>query len=264
MLALIAVSYFVIQSEFLSIIYFILIAVFCLGFILYCIFTNQGVARSRLIAFLLLVLLSVLYWAVFFQQFFSISLCTERLVAALQFPASSVPSIESFGVILFGPLVNYIWFKFQDNGRTISIATKFSLGFLFNSFCFLLLAGGLWFAVTKGIYLSIWFIVVAYLLVAIGELCISPTSLSMVTSLVPERLTSAMMGISLLSIGFGGKLAGLLASSAAINKTNASLDSMKHTYMKSFFGYFVVSLLTYVLAVALIKYISKLVGTKGE
>lgn len=262
-LLLVFISFWVLQSEFLSILYFILIAVFCIGFILYCIFTNTGVVRNRLIAFLCLVLLSVLYWAVYFQQFFSISLCTER-ACKLSFPSSSVPAIESFGVIIFGPVINYIWFKFQDNGRDISIATKFSLSFLFNSLCFLLLAFGLWYAYTTNNYLSIWYIVFAYLLVAIGELCISPTSLSMVTSLVPEKLTSAMMGISLLSIGFGGKLAGFLASSAEINKSNDSLSAMKYTYMKSFFWYFLISMATFILAIMLIKFISKLINTKEQ
>ena len=261
-IALLAISFFVLKSEFLSILYFIFIAIFCIGFILYCIVTHHGVQRNKLIAFLILVLLSVLYWAVYFQQFFSISLCTER-ACRLSIPSSSVPAIESLGVIIFGPLVNWVWFKFQDKGRDISIPTKFSLGFLFNSLCFLLLAGGLWYAGKVDSYLSIWFIVVAYLLVAIGELCISPTSLSMVTSLVPERLTSAMMGISLLSIGFGGKLAGLLASDAALSKVDSSLSSIRHTYMSSFFNYFMISLLTYIVAVLLIKYVSKLISAKG-
>jgi POT family proton-dependent oligopeptide transporter len=122
----------------------------------------------------------------------------------------------------------------------------------------------MWYAYTTGLYLSIWFVVVAYLLVSIGELCLSPTSLSMVPSLVPDKLTSAMMGISLLSIGFGGKLAGILASSAVINKTNNSMAEMKHTYMQSFFSYFIISVLTFILAVALSKFITNLIEAKAK
>ncbi len=72
-----------------------------------------------------------------------------------------------------------------------------------------------------------------------------------------------MMGISLLSIGFGGKLAGLLASDAALSKVDNSLSSIRHTYMSSFFNYFIISLITYIVAVLLIKYVSKLISAKG-
>ncbi len=77
-----------------------------------------------------------------------------------------------------------------------------------------------------------------YILIALGELCISPTSLSMVSTLVPKRYVGAMMGISLLTIGFGGKLAGMLASSSAINKQNYILSDVQIIYMNSFFIYF--------------------------
>ncbi|MBP9742442.1 MAG: peptide MFS transporter [Burkholderiales bacterium] len=253
-LLLIVVSYGVLQSEYLGFLYFILVAIFCFGFILYHIVGHHGVTRNKLIAFMFLVFLSILYWAIFFQQFFSINLCTER-ATYIAVPASSVSTVESAGVILFGPLINAIWFKFKH----VSIATKFSLSFLLNAICFLFLVAGLYYAYKTNQYLSIWFIVIGYLLVAIGELCISPTSLSMVTSLVPQHLTSAMMGISLLSIGLGTKLAGVLATIAVINNPHASLANIQYTYMMSFFDYFIVSIVTFVVALGLRLYINKLI-----
>lgn len=256
---LVLVSFFVLESDKASTWYFILIGVFCLGFIIYNIVTHDGVQRSKLIAFLILVLLSVLYWAIFFQQFFSLSLCTER-VARLSIPNSAMPSIESLGVILFGPLLNWVWFKFEDKKKPIGIAAKFSLGFLFNAICFIILCLGLWYAKMVDGYLAFVFIALAYLVIAIGELCLSPTSLSMVTSLVPDRLTSAMMGISLLSIGFGGKFAGLLASDASVsNHATMTLDMLRDNYLRSFLNYFFISVATYIVALILIKFINRLV-----
>lgn len=258
-LVLISVSAVVLHSEHLSLMYFFVIGIFCLGFILYCIITHHGEQRNRLIAFLFLVLLAVLYWAIYFQQFFSISLCTER-ACQLSVPASSIPSVESLGIIIFGPIINAVWFYLRDKNKDLSIPAKFSLSFLFNSLCFLLLTGSLWYSAKAGIYLSVWFIAGAYLLVAIGELCISPTSLSMVTTLVPQRLTGAMMGISLLSIGFGGKLAGLLASNAALSQKRNSLLEIQTVYMNSFMIYFWISLATFIAAIILTKYIRKLIN----
>lgn len=260
--AMFAVSCLVLHSEFLSILYFIIIAIFCFGFILFTIITHRGMERKRLIAFLFLILLLVCYWAIFYQQFFSISLCTARVcMLPGNVPASSVPSIESLGVIIFGPLINSVWFYFKDRGREVLIPTKFSLSFLFNSLCFLLISLGLWYSMSHGTYMSAWFIFLAYIIIAIGELCISPTSLSMVSTLVPKRYGSSMMGLSLLSIGFGGKLAGLLASSAAIeNVKSTSVSAMQQVYLHSFVSYFVISIVTFVISLILGKYIKNLIA----
>jgi len=255
------VSCIVLHSEFLAILYFVFITILCFGFILFIIITHHGMERKKLIAFLFLILLAVCYWAVFYQQFFSLSLCTERVCRLPHdIPASSVPALESLGVILFGPLINFIWFYFKDRGRGISIPTKFSLSFLFNSVCFLLISFGLWYSMRNDTHLNPVFIVLAYTFVAIGELCISPTSLSMVSSLVPPRYGSAMMGIALLSIGFGGKLAGLLANVADIDDVkHATIHSMQMVYLHSFFSYFIISLVTFIISVILGKYIKNLI-----
>ena len=212
------VSCAAIHSEFLSNWIMIIIALFCLGLMLFCIFTHNGIERYKLIAFLGLVLLLVCYWAINFQMFFSIALALKRTMS-LSFPPSAMPAIENLGVIIFGPIITFVWFYLKKRkGDDVSIPSKFSLSFLFNSLCFLILAGGLWYASKQHIYFSIWFIVPAYLLLAVGELCISPTSLAMVTTLVPKKYVSMMMGVSLLTIGFGGgKIAGLLASAAAVD-----------------------------------------------
>ncbi len=253
---LILIAFMILKYDFLSTWYFILVFLFCFSFIVYYIVISNGVDRSKLIAFSILLLLSIIYWAIFFQQFFSLSLCIDR-VTRLSVPASIISSIESFGVICFGPLINLIWFKFKEKQKPIKIATKFSLGFLFNAFCFIILCLGLWYAKITHEYLSIVFIILAYLIISIGELCLSPSCLSMVTSLVPDKLTSAMMGISLLSIGFGGKFAGLLAINSSISK-HMSLDLLESNYLKLFFDCFLISLVTYIVALILIKFVNRL------
>lgn len=258
-LALFLMSCLVIHSEFLSMFYFICIAIFCLGFIIYAIVLHKGIQRQRLIAFLLLVMFSVCYWAIYFQQFFSLSLCTERCSGNLPVPASSVPSVESLALIALGPVISHIWFYCKNKNRNISIPIKFSLGFLCNSFCFMILLLGLWHASRNHLYLDLWIIIAAYIVMAIGELCLSPTSLSMVSSLVPKRFAGSMMGISLLSIGFGGKLAGLLAASSALSQSSHSLVSIQQWYFNAFLFYLIISLLTFFISIILAKYIKRLI-----
>ncbi|MCC2625046.1 MAG: hypothetical protein K0R14_919 [Burkholderiales bacterium] len=260
-ITMLTVSIFVLQSEFLATLYFIFIAILCFGFILFTIITHHGVERNKLLAFLFLILLAVCYWAIFFQQFFSIGLCTERVCQVPNgVPISSIPAIESLGVILFGPVINMVWFYFKDRGLSVSIPNRYSLGFLFNSLCFLFISAGLWYAMVHGRHLNIIFIILPYIFVAIGELCLSPTSLSMVSILVPPRYVSAMMGISLLSIGFGGKLAGLLANQADISDVHhTTIHSMQLIYFHSFLSYFIISIATCIISILLGWYIGKLI-----
>lgn len=254
---LILVSYYVLESEFLSIFYYIIIAIFCLSLITYNIIIHRGVQRTRLIAFLFLIIFAVFYWAINFQQFFSLSLCIAR-TCHLNAPASSFPAIESLGIIIFGPLINILWQYLKNRGKSTSIPKKFSLGFLFNALGFVIIALGLWYARLHGEYLNILVIVLAYILMAIGELSLSPTSLSMVSTLVPAHLSSVMMGISLLTIGFGGKLAGFLADNSIINNTNTSLNKTEGIYLHSFLTYFLISITIFITLTLLTKFIHKL------
>jgi len=55
---------------------------------------------------------------------------------------------------------------------------------------------------------SPWWLVGLYFLHTIGELCLSPVGLSIVTKLAPQRVVGSMMGVWFLSIATGNKLAG--------------------------------------------------------
>ncbi|MBY0379726.1 MAG: oligopeptide:H+ symporter [Burkholderiales bacterium] len=256
---LMVVAYLVIHSSSLGTAYFIVVGILCLVYLLTTIINHRGMQRRKLIAFTILILISVLYWGIYFQQFFSVSLCLAR-ACKLSLPASSFSSIESLGVILCGPLIIKLWDYFKSRDKNVSIATRFSLGYLCNALGFLVICGGLWFAIKTDQYLYSAFIAIAYLMIAIGELCLSPTSLSMVSTLVPKGYNSVMTGISLLSIGFGGKLAGMLAGNSDTINTSM-LANIQQGYLSLFLGYFSLSIVAFIFMFAIRKYINKLISS---
>ncbi len=260
---LIAVAFFGIYNDTIAKWLFAIIAVLSAGFIINNIRIYEGAERRKLIAFAILVLFSILYWAVYFQQFFSVSLCTSR-VTNLTLPESSLTAFESLGVILFGPLVNMFWLWLQNRNKDFSIPAKFSLSFLFNGLSFLVLVIGLHYAISNGVKLNQMFIILCYLIIAFGELFISPIGLAMVSTLVPQRLNGAMMGIFLMSIGFGGKLAGFLAQSAVNDSTNISLTTLETVYRNSFETYALFSIGIFILCILAIKPINKLIFGKNK
>ena len=260
-LVLIIIGFFGIHNESLATKLFSLIGILSAVYLVVNIVKHQGIERKRLIAFAVLILFSVCYWAIYFQQFFSISLCTAR-VTSLSLPESSFTAFESLGVILFGPLINLFWLWLQKRNSDWSITAKFSASFLFNAISFLILIFGLQYAIAHNVLQNQIFIILAYLIIALGELFIAPTGLAMVSTLVPQRLNGAMMGLNLMSIGFGGKLAGLFAQAAVNENTHASISVLEELYKGSFTYYFYFSLATFIVCVLAIKPLNRLIQGK--
>lgn len=260
-LILITVAFFGIHDESLAMKLFILIGTLSALYIIVTILKHRGMERKRLIAFSILILFSICYWAIYFQQFFSISLCTAR-VTKLSLPESSFTAFESLGIILFGPLINLFWLWLQKRKADWSITAKFSASFLFNAISFLVLILSLGYASQHNTMQNQVYIIIAYLIIALGELFIAPIGLSMVSTLVPQRLNGAMMGINLMSIGFGGKLAGFFAQTAVNEDANASMRALEELYKGSFIYYFYFSIATFIICLLAIKPLNRLIQGK--
>lgn len=242
---------------------FAVIGILSIAYLLRNIFIYQQ-QRKKLIVFSILVVFSILYWAIYFQQFFSLSLCAAR-VTQLTLPASSLTAFESLGVILFGPLVYFFWQRLQQNNKDLSLPAKFSISFLLNGLSFLLLVAGLHYSILHNIQLNQILIIGSYLLIALGELFISPIGLAMVSTLVPPQLNGAMMGIFLMSIGFGGKLAGIMAMAAKNDNGVFDLITMETIYRNSFALYAIFSLIIFLISIVSIKPLNRLLGaTNGN
>jgi len=94
-----------------------------------------------------------------------------------------------------------------------SIPRKFGLGLIFNGLAFLLLMFALSSLVDPASNkIPFWTLFTVYLIQSVGELCLSPIGLSMVTKLAPVRLVGLGMGGWFLSTGIGNNLSGIFAS----------------------------------------------------
>jgi POT family proton-dependent oligopeptide transporter len=110
--------------------------------------------------------------------------------------------------MVFGlaPLLAWLWPRLGP--RQPSSPAKFALGLIFVGLGFVLLVPAAKLAQELGVRVSPWWLVGLYFLHTIGELCLSPVGLSIVTKLAPQRIVGAMMGVWFLSIATGNKLAG--------------------------------------------------------
>ena len=164
---------------------------------------------KRIAAVVVLFLFATLFWGAYEQAGSTLNLFTDRYVRlelfGIKLYASWFASIQALFVILLAPLFAWLWLRLGS--RQPSSPAKFALALLFMGLAFLLLmpAGAI---AQGGVKVSPMWLVGAYFVQELGELCLSPVGLSVVTKLAPVRIVGLMMGVWFLSNAFGNKLAG--------------------------------------------------------
>ena len=155
---------------------------------------------------------AILFWGAFEQAGSSLNLFADRMtrltVLGWSFPSTWFQSLNSAFLILLAPAFAWLWIRLGP--REPSSPSKFTLGLFFVGLGFLLLVPAASQAQT-GVLVSPLWLTGVYLLHTIGELCLSPVGLSVVTKLAPARIVGLMMGVWFLATAFGNKLGGWVA-----------------------------------------------------
>ena len=134
---------------------------------------------------------------------------TDRIVFGWEIPASYFQSINPLAIILLGLRIAAFWVRLDRSRYALSTPAKMALGLVFLGLGFVVLAIGDARAHIVGKVGPLW-LVAAYLLHTLGELCLSPVGLSMVTKLAPTRVAALMMGVWYLANAAANYLAGIL------------------------------------------------------
>jgi POT family proton-dependent oligopeptide transporter len=163
----------------------------------------------RIGAVFVLFVFASLFWGAYEQAGSTLNLFTDRHVnlefLGIKLYASWFVSIQAGFVILLSPAFAWLWVKLGP--RQPSSPAKFAFALVFVGLAFVLLmpAGAL---AQSGIKVSPLWLVGAYFIQELGELCLSPVGLSLVTKLSPVRLVGLLMGVFFLSNAAGNWLAG--------------------------------------------------------
>jgi POT family proton-dependent oligopeptide transporter len=228
------------QSELLGKWFLPLIGVAIIFFIFTLALKQQPEARSNLLTLNILIISSVIFWAIFLQMFLATNLFIDRLIDrhiwGMEIPTTAFYALESAFVILLGPFFAIFWSRLNRSHKNVSPIFKFVIGIVFAGLGCLALSMSTHFADVNNLINPLW-IVLAYLLITIGELLLSPIGLAAVTILSPAGLTGLMMGVWFAGMGFGGQLAGMLAKLASIPLTVGSTAEKILIYRTAFLEY---------------------------
>ena len=143
----------------------------------------------------------------------AISLYTERnvdrTVGGTELATSMFQAVNPAFIIILAPAFSSLWAFLGKKGIEPSAPIKFAMGLILlgAGFCAFKVGG---MGASKGL-VAVWWLILAYLLHTVGELCLSPVGLSLVTKLAPTRIVGLMMGIWFLSSSAAHQLGAIIA-----------------------------------------------------
>ena len=211
-------------------------AIFIGAWLLYALFRCAPDERDRLIVVGILILFSLIFWALFEQAGSSLNILTDRGVNRVIFgwevPASMFQSLNAGFIFTIAPLFAMLWIALAKRNMEPSTPIKFSIGIILVGLGFLALVYGM--RSSEGLQTGVFWIILIYLLHTLGELCLSPVGLSSVTKLSPQRIVGFMMGMWFFASAAGNYVAGLIARATASDSSGVSNDVFDLTQKQSF------------------------------
>jgi POT family proton-dependent oligopeptide transporter len=198
--------------------------------------------RNRIIVIFILAFFVIFFWGAFEQAGASLTLFadrqTDRHVLGWEMPASYFQSVNPLAVILLAPVLSLVWGFLYTRKLEPSSPKKMALGLALVALGYVVIA-----IAVKGLGMSdkvsMWWLIGLYIIHSIGELCLSPIGLSMVSKLAPLRLSSLLMGTWFLANAAANKFAGTLSALIPPTPDPASTEPLVYP---SFVGFQITNL----------------------
>jgi len=166
---------------------------------------------KRIMYIAILSLFVIFFWVGFEQAGGSLTLFAhekiDRQIMSFVIPASFFQSVNPLIIIFLGPLMANIWLRLDRSKLRMSTPQKMGSGIMLLGLGFLLLSVV---SQNQDSKISLWWLVMVYFCHTLGELCLSPIGLSMVSKVSPKKLVSIMMGFWFLSSAIANYMAGRL------------------------------------------------------
>ena len=182
--------------------------------------SGERAQLERYIAMLILFGANILFWALFEQAGSSLNFLAENHVNMPTVFGTAVhftifQSVNPVFIILLAPVFAAMWPALDGKAMNPSIPRKFALGLVGAAVGFYVLVFAIHNFADANSKISWVWLTLTYLIHTMGELCLSPIGLAMVTKLARPQETGLAMGGWFLSIAMANYVAGLLAAEAS-------------------------------------------------
>ncbi len=177
------------------------------------------VEREQMCAVLAFIGFCLVFFTLYEQTYGSWVLFSDRAMnhtaLGVEWSASQLTSLGAFFILVLAPAFAWLWPRLDRCGRNPGSVTKSALGLLFAGLSFFVLAWSARHPQGNGLT-GIWWFVLAYFVLEIGEMLLSPIGLSVVTALSVPRVVGLMMGCWFLGTSYSEVLAAQLGKLSAL------------------------------------------------
>ena len=165
--------------------------------------------RGRMLSLAALIVFGLVFYTLYEQTYGSWVAFSDRLMdknlLGFGMTAGALTFLGSFFIVVLSPLFAWLWPWLARRDRNPSTAMKTVLGVLFGGLAYLPLMAAAQGAGAAPV--SIWWLVGAYFLLEVGEVCLYPIGIAAVTTLSVPRVMSIMMGAWFLGTAYSEVLA---------------------------------------------------------
>jgi len=183
------------------------------------------IERHRMLVLLTLIMGGLVFFTLYEQTYGSWILFSDRLMNrtafGVEWSASQLSALGAMFILLLSPLFAWLWPRLETIGLNPGKPLKTALGILVAGLSFWILIYSLNHPQANGL-VSLWWLVLAYLVLEVGELMLSPIGLSAVSQLSVPRLVGLMMGAWFLGTSYSEVLAAQLAKLSIVQQSNLS------------------------------------------
>ena len=224
----------------------------------YAVVSLKNEERDRMLAAIYFVLAQIPFWALFEQAGSSLNLFTGRLVdremLGWSVPGPVFQSLNAGYIILFAPILAWLWIWLSKRNLNPSAPVKFAFGVAMAGLGFLALVAGMKASGPTGLT-PVLFIFLIYWIHTMGELMLSPVGLSAVTKLAPARVVGMTMGAWFLYSGLSNFLAGVIARTTGAETiggqmTNVAAAKAGYIEVYSNVGYIAIGIALFMLLIS--------------
>ncbi len=210
---------YIMSQPLLGKVMFFVYVIAMIGIPVWAVFSLKAAERDRMIVAVVLTFFSVVFWTLFEQAGSSLTLFADRntdlnIMGVYTMPAGQVQIFNPLFIVIFAPIFSVMWVWLGKRGLEPSVPLKFAIGLVLVGLGFLALVFGSQFHDSNYLVPLFW-LALAYFIHSMGELCLSPVGLSMITKLSIPKLVGMMMGVWFLSSAFAQYIGGIVAQFAS-------------------------------------------------
>lgn len=220
---------------------FILFTGAMIGVPIWAAITGTLVESQRMFVAIVLIVFSVVFWTLFEQAGSSLTLYADRntnlsIFGIYDMSAGQTQFFNALFIVVFAPVFSILWTALGRRGLEPSTPVKFGAALILVGTGFLVLVYGAKFA-NADFRVPMFWLALAYLIHSIGELCLSPVGLSMITKLSMPKVVGLMMGVWFLSSAMAQYVGGIVAQFAAVETVGGEVTDPEKslaTYVEVF------------------------------